>query len=218
MTVDEVFFWVKRAFGDESSVQITDEDLFRWINGAQREVVLQNEEILQTVITTDLVADQNEYPFPADALVVRTLRMKTASMLSYQYILPLNLQEFDKLIDGWDGTVHGTSQTSFYFTIYERSIFLFPTPDRSTVDGLKILYSRRPTEIALTTDPIVLPEEYHNAIVTYMIAQANVLDEDYEASSLHKAEFANQVRMNSFKHQEAARETYPTITCLPEDY
>lgn len=216
MNVQEVADYVKRQFGDESGVQLTDADIFRWINAAQRDIVMQNESVLQTVSTIDLVANQDEYAFPVDLLILRSLRAKSTEMVSYQYIEHRNLTEFDKFIAGWDGTFQGASFPSIY-TVYERTIFLFPIPSAASTAGLKLLYSRRPIAVDALADSLDLPEEYHNAIVQYCLAQANIMDEDLEAKTVHQADYISSVRSLSFQNQQGARETYPVITVLPDD-
>jgi hypothetical protein len=37
-TVGQIYDYVKRAFGDESGVQLTNADIVRWINDAQNEI------------------------------------------------------------------------------------------------------------------------------------------------------------------------------------
>jgi hypothetical protein len=49
-TVGNVQSQVKRVFGDESGVQLTNDDITRWINEAQVDIAKQNQ-ILQTTAT-----------------------------------------------------------------------------------------------------------------------------------------------------------------------
>ena len=44
-TVQDVLLSVKRQFGDESGVQVTDSDIVRWVDDAQREISMNNPEI-----------------------------------------------------------------------------------------------------------------------------------------------------------------------------
>lgn len=217
MNVSDIITRVQRSFGDESAVQVTEDDIIRWINDAQRAIVLNNPEVLPTIATVDITKGVHEYAFPADLLLLTSIRAKMPDMQSYQFLPYLNIQEFDRIINGWDGSAFGESGRAFSYTIYNRSIFLFPTPDKDSTDGLKILYSLRPTEITGTQDALSLAEEYHNAIVTYCMAQANTMDEDYEAAAIHEAKFAGDTRTASFQQHYGARETYPVITVLPDD-
>jgi hypothetical protein len=212
----ELVNYVKRQFGDESGVQVTDEDILRWINAAQREAVLYNESLLKTTTTMNLVTGQQAYAFPADLFILRSLRIKFNDWVSYAYVEGKNLQDFDKMISGWDGQAFGTGK-SFIYTTYDRQIFLFPPPDQDVTDGLKILYSASPVDIDDVSDPLSLPEPYHNAILKYCMGEATTMDEDLEASAVHQTRFLSDIRLLSYQDEYGAQETYPTISVRPED-
>src|SRR5512138_1815684 len=101
MNVGDIITRVRRTFGDEAAVQVTDDDVIRWINDAQIEVVKHNEGALQKSDLIDLVANQSTYTMPTDLLILRTLRYKFSSMQSFARLKYKSLQEFDELIDGW---------------------------------------------------------------------------------------------------------------------
>lgn len=211
MITSDVFIRVKRSFGDESAVQVTEADITRWINDAQREIVMHNEAVLEKTTLIDTVLDQDQYAFPTDLLILRSLRYKDDDMQSYARLDFHNLQEFDSYINGWDGTFYGSNRPMIY-TTYEREIFLFPRPNRTTTDGLKILYSKTPVDVSDGLDPLDVPLEYHNAIVKYCLTKAYELDEDLESSSAQFAQFQSDVGTLHAREKYGAREYYPTIT------
>jgi hypothetical protein len=217
MDVEEIITSVKNTFGDESGVQISDEDIIRWINAAQHDVVLHNESVMEEEVTVNLIKDQQTYAFPTDLLVLRSIRVQSSGTQAYIRISPYSLQEFDKYVNGWDNSLQHTGQPSIY-TTYEQKIFLFPTPSADAENGLKILYSKKPTVVTQASGPLSLPLLYHNAIVDYCLSRAHAMDEDYEASTIHRAQYKEDVRILSFREQEGAREYYPTITVMPEDW
>lgn len=216
MNVSDVVTRVKRQFGDESEVQLTEADIIRYINDAQREIVMHNETVLTVISTENLVDGTNEYSFPSNLFILRSLRIKPTVAASYESVQHYNLQEFDRRVDGWDGSFWGTGTPCIY-TTYNRLIYLFPTPNTDITDGLKILYSRTPTEIVLVTDELSVPLEYHNSIVKYCLMQANILDEDYDAMALHQSNFLADVRTLSHGNSQGNQDVYPTITVLPDD-
>lgn len=216
MNVSDVIIRVQRLFGDQSGVQIDDNDIIRYINDAQREIVMHNEAVLETTTTVNIVAGQNIYAFPTDLLVLRSLRVQLTSSAGYQYIKYYNLSEFDKVIYSWDGGDFKDKNVLIY-TLYGREIFLYPTPNVSITDGLKLLYSTYPTDVALTTDELSVPLEYHNAVLRFCLHRATMQDEDYQASAIHEQQFLQNVQILSNREGRGARETYPTITTLPDD-
>lgn len=216
MNTEDIILQVKRTFGDESGVQVTDDDIIRWINLAQIELVMHNETLLQEVDIQDLVKDQQSYDFPENLLVLRTIRFKPDNSVGYMHLKYYGLLDFDRKLENWDGTKSRMGNPAIY-TTYNRQIFLYPVPSTNFPEGLKILYTRRPVPLTSSNDPIDLPEEYHPAVIKYCLAQANTQDEDYEAATLHMASVQSDIQRLSYREEKYAEESYPSITILPDD-
>lgn len=216
MNVQDIITRVRRTFGDEAAVQVQDADVIRWINDGQVEIVKRNDGALQKTTLVNLVAGQATYSMPADLFILRSLRYKYDDMLSFSSIKYKNMQEFDDSIDGWDGTAYNASTPQF-FTMYEGNVILFPSPDRSVTNGLKVLYSQKPTDVVTALDTPALPLIYHNTLVKYCLAQASLLDEDYEPAAMHQGNFDNDMQLLQTREAQEATATYPTITVLAED-
>lgn len=216
MNVGDVKTRVRRQFGDESGVQITDGDLLRWINDGQRDICNQNEGILETIGTANLVADQIEYSLPTDLLVLRSISVKGSSDLSYASLKGMSLQDFDQFVDGWDGTFYGNGLPSVY-CVFANTIKLFPRPRESVTSGLKIYYQRFPVDRVLDADVIDLPLAYHNAIVSYCLGQAYELDEDWDSAGNKFQQMTADVTGAKDREKLTHSDYYPTITTLPED-
>lgn len=216
MIVSDIITRVRRTFGDEAAVQVQDADIIRWINDAQVEIVKRNESALQETTTQDLVANQSTYTMPADLLLLRTLRYKYTGMLSFSRIKYANMQQFDEIIDGWDGTAFGTG-APIYYTMDKGSVILFPTPDQSATGGLKVLYNKKPTDVVTTGDSLSLPLIYHNVVVSYCMWQASLLDEDHDPAIMYQSTFMDDVRQLQNRENKEDVNTYPVITVLEFD-
>lgn len=216
MIVSDIIIRVRRTFGDEAAVQVTDADIIRWINDGQIEVVKHNEGALQKSDLVDIVVNLSTYTMPTDLLILRSLRYKFSSMQSFARLRYKSLQEFDELIDGWDGSLYGTGSPQ-YFTVDEGRVVLFPTPDQSAIDGLKVLYNQKPVDVVNTGDAISLPLIYHNTIVKYCMWQASLLDEDHEPAMMYKSDFTDDTNLLITRETTEATATYKTITVMEED-
>jgi hypothetical protein len=214
--VSDVVTRVRRTFGDEAAVQVKDEDVIRWINDGQIEIVKNNDAALQKSDFVNLVAGQSTYVLPADMLLLRSLRYKFTSMLSFSSLRYKNMQEFDDSVDGWDGLAFNTGTPKF-FTMYEGKAILFPTPDQSVTAGLKVLYNKIPTDVVDLTSSLALPLIYHNTILSYCMWQASLLDEDLDPAVMYKNEFTANMQLLSSKETADPVATYPTITTLAYD-
>lgn len=211
MNVSDIKTRVKRQFGDESAVQITDADIYRWITDGQVEIVKQNESLLQVVSTSSSVAAQPGYALPSDLMILKTI------LYDSNRLKGLSLQQFEEYIDGWQNTnIYGVG-TPVVYMVFASTITLFPTPDTSLTNGIKIYYCKKPLAVTADIDPISLPDTYHPAIVDYCLSQAYELDEDWAASG-NKAQQLQQ-SINYLKDKEVQTEDiyYPTITLSVED-
>lgn len=216
MNVSDILVRVKRNFGDESGVQITDADIIRWINDGQRQIVLMNEGLLENRATSDSVAGQNEYSLPADILVLKHIQFKDQGQDSYFNVKPLNLNDFNAYIDGWDGTTFQRGTPTVY-TVFAGKILFFPTPDTAQTAAIKVYYNRKPVVVVLTTDTPDLPELYHEALVKHCLTMAYQLDEDWDAAQLKVQDRDSDISLLRGRDDWKQQGTYPLISINPED-
>ncbi len=216
MIVGDVITRVRRTFGDEAAVQVSNDDIIRWINDGQIEIVKRNDAALQTTGFTDLAANQSSYVLPTDLLILRSLRYKYTDMQSFRALRFMSMQQFDETVDGWDGTAYGSSSPLF-FTKYENKVVLFPTPDKAATGGLKILYNKKPTDVSALPDALGLPLIYHNSILVYCMWQASLLDEDHEPALMYQNNFQGGMDLLSLEETSDPVDKYQSITVLEGD-
>lgn len=216
MIVSDIYSRVKRQFGDESGVQVTDTDILRWINSGQREIVAQNEGLLEKTALTSTVANQQEYTLPTDLLILKFISLKYSSQLSYFKLKGLKTTDFNEYIDGWAGTSFGAG-TPVVYTIFSGKIVLFPTPDATVADALKIYYNRIPVDVTGSSDTPDLPTLYHEVLVKYCLQQAYEMDEDWDASQIKGSALDADIALLRGREEWKQQEFFPTITILSED-
>jgi hypothetical protein len=207
MLVSEIKDRVKRQFGDESGVQVTDADIVRWINDGMREIAQRND-LLEVIATSDIIANQQQYELPSDILTLNSV-----------------YYEYSKL----DGVSLAEAQVQFntdvappvglprFVWVYANTLNLYPIPDSSITMALKVYYTRLPVLVANDADTPELPLQYHPRIVEYCLQQAYELDEDWAASGNKNAQLVDG--LNSLKDQDkwTQRASYPVITVMPWD-
>jgi hypothetical protein len=213
--VDDIFNKVKRQFGDESGVQLTDTDIIRYVNEGQRQIVMQNEGLLEKISTSNAVKDQASYTIPTDLLILRSISYKASSDVSYYRLKGLAYQQFNEYIDGWDGTAYG-SATPLVFSQFAGNIILFPTPDSNVTNGIKIFYNRTPVDVVTSSDTPDLPLLYHDALVKQCLALAYEMDEDWDAAQVKSKQLDDDVALLRGREEWKQQERYPIIT-IPFD-
>lgn len=208
MNVSEIAARIKRQFGDESGVQVTDDDIYRWVNDAQKDIAMA-QTLLETVATTPIVANQNEYTLPLNILTLRSIRVLGNK------IKVLSLQEAEEYIPNFDlssAWITGVPEVAW---IWANTIALYPVPNTS--GSLKVYYTRNPIEITAGTDTPELPTKYHLRIVEYCLAQAYEMDENWDAAGNKVSQFSSSINAMRDDEKWTDRSFYPTITVLEED-
>lgn len=216
MIVSDIAMRVKRTFGDESGVQITDDDIIRWINDGQRAIVLQNETLLEATATVASVAGQAEYALPVDLLIPRGVSFKGVGGLSYRPLVSLTRNEFNSQVDGWDGSANGTG-TPEIFMLFANKVMFYPIPSTSTAAAIKFFYNQKPVPVVGQMDTPGLPELYHETLVKYVLLQAYEMDEDLEAASAKGQQISGDLNLLRGREDWKNEETYPTIFVREED-
>lgn len=209
MNSSDIATRVKRTFGDESGVQITDADIIRWINDGMREIA-SNNDVLQVKGTLSSVSGQQAYNQPADCLTLRSLWYKNIK-LDYMTIA----QAEESIVNMGTSTAPSGDPTLYW--IWADVINMYPIPADSTAAQITVFYTRTPVDVVNLGDAIDLPVAYHNALVTYVLKQAYELDEDWTASTNKFSEF--QSGLNDLKENETvgASRVYKSITTTEWD-
>lgn len=216
MNVTQIMNRVKRQFGDESGVQVTDSDIIDWVNHGMSHIVETNEQLLEKIGTTDLVANQQEYNFPADMLILQTVTIKPFGYTVYSKLHRFSFTEFNMKVDGWDTSTPETGVPTMY-SVFENQIILWPVPQSASTAGLKIFYNRTPTAVTGGADTPEIPVAYHNALVDYCLQKAFEMDEDFEAVGVKAGELDNKLANLRGRGDWKGQDVYPSITSLPED-
>jgi hypothetical protein len=214
LNVQDVVTREKRIFGDEAGVQITDDDIIRWINDAQEQVVTDNEGLMEAIATTDTVQNQMEYDVPEDMSVLRSLKYK-----GYR-LKPMSFAEFNEYIDGYSaepGTSPYGPGIPEIFMVWNNKITLFPKPQESLTGSLSIYYIKHPVPVATLADDLSVPVQYHNAVVRYCLKLGYELDEDFQKAAAMKSEYDETMMKLQDRNKWTSQEYYPRITTLPED-
>jgi hypothetical protein len=211
-TALEVSTSVKRQFGDESGVQVTDADILRWINDAQYEIVTKNPEVNPGMVTVNVTAGQTVYPLLTnvpDMLIIHSIHFRG------QYLNNMPFMEAQQQIIRSDDT--STDSTPQIWYEYAGTLNLWPIPSVSYNAGLTIFYSKAPTVITTMGQTLSVPDSYFKALVDYCLTQAHEMDDNFNSAGVKAQQFetALQVQANRTHSQDAM---YPTIQMLPEDY
>lgn len=200
---------VKRQFGDESGVEITDSDISRWVDDAQREILLNNPDINAAMVQINVTAGTTAYPLMSNVPNIFAIQSVHYDGEVIQNMSFVEAQQFIIRKDTGEGAP----------TIwYERSgvLNLYPKPSADIVGGLSVFYNKLPTAVSALTDSLTVPDSYFKSVVDFCLTQAYLLDENAQLAQVTDAHFNNGMMLRANK-SDGNRNTYPTITMDPED-
>lgn len=208
---------VKRLFGDESGVQVTDDDLVDWINDACREIYLQSDTLAQAVELTASIENNGIYYLPDDSYTIRSVSYAEENQSFYQLRFMPN-HAMSEYMDGYDGSDGLKGTPTFYFKGDTAGEFrIYPVPEVNT-GTIKVSYSRLPFPVASLNDTVDIEDRYFTAVVEYCLMKAYEMDEDWEAVS-RKAEYVQStIDANALKDQWLNSDVYPSVQPSSEDY
>src|SRR5690349_6095824 len=216
MIVSDIKTRVKRIFGDESGVQLTDSDIIRMINDAQLEIVKRNESLLEKTATSGCTSGIQEYSLPADLLIFKFLLWKGTGDISYRKLKGFSTAEFNEYIDAWDSNTSNLGVPSC-FTIHAGKFLVFPIPQDTIASCFKIYYNRSPVDVALDSDPLDIPLLYHPVIVDMVLKSTYEMDEDWEAAGNKSQETNKDIDYLRGREEWKQEDKYPVITVRWED-
>jgi len=209
MIVADVMNRVFREFGDEAKVQIDDTDIIRWINDGVKYITVSNN-LLQATGTMNSVIDQSDYNFPTDMLSMEAMYYNNLKLKYMKHT------EFNEYVNSSDPN-QDQRGTPWMYTRWANQFTLYPKPNTSYTNGIKLLYLQRPADIASTSDTVPLSLEYHPEIVKYCLQRAYQTDEDWDAAGQMAGQFQDGVDRLKEQETNKDREYYDTITILQDD-
>jgi hypothetical protein len=205
-TVGDVYSQVKRAFGDESGVQLTNDDIARWINEAQVDIAEQNQ-VLQAKATMMTVAGQAAYSLSAITPPIDSI---ASILLNGRRIgnIPISQAEESISLADPEGLEVGAPQ--FWYE-WAGEIIFWPKPGQAY--NMLIRYTAEPTDVTTTTtDVLSLPDECFTDVCNYVLMRAYEMDENAEMMAVKQAEYSTSVAERGETERQAATMTYGTAT------
>jgi len=179
-TLSDVMTFVKRQFGDESGVQLTDPDIIRWVNQAQMEIVNKNP-MIQAVATQSAVANQQTYSIPPDMIQIESI-MYDGNILEPQSFESIRTEL---------GADNNTKGTPLFWYTWANQIYLWPIP--TDTKQISVNYSKVPVSVALTSDPLGVPDRYYDRVCEYVMSKAYEMDEDWPANQVSRKMFEDKL-------------------------
>jgi hypothetical protein len=213
-TTQDVADRIKVSFGDTSGSQITDIMIIRWINDGQQEIV-NNNAILKDTKFANVVADQADYSFPNDRV-----QYIEALYIDGRPVRNVSPQEFREYILREDPNLIAKADVPLLYQERAGIITFYPTPQKSYENGLKMEYVKQPVPITAIGPSFLLsiPDRYLNELVSYVMANALEMDENFNAAELKRGQFREGLDRQYLRENTSQISKYPQVMADPDDY
>jgi hypothetical protein len=205
---------VKVSFGDTSGSQITDAMLVRWINDGQQEIV-NNNAILKDTKFSNVVSGQADYSFPLDKV-----QYIEALYVDGRPVRNVSPQEFREFILKEDPNLLAKADIPLLWQERAGIITFYPVPQKDFTNGLKMEFVKQPTPVTAISGSAILsiPDRYLNELVSYVMAQALELDENFNAAELKRGHFREGLDRQYLRENTSQISKYPQVMADPDDY
>lgn len=208
MNVGEQKLAVKRLFGDTAGVQITDDDILRWLNDAQIDLIRKTDFFLNVTSIPSIVG--------TDTYAVPTLDFLRLSRVTYNGsdLEFITYQQLNQWYPNRDVTPISTG-TPKVFTFFNRNLILYPAPD--TIYNISLTYIARPNVLLSDAQTSQLPVEIHEDMVRFALTRAYELDANEPAIVRASSEYQARVSQGRADIDFPLSEIYPSIRDVSGD-
>lgn len=203
-TVGDVYNQVKRAFGDESGVQLTNDDIARWINEAQVDISKQNQ-VLQTTATVNVIGGTATYSLTS---VTPRIDSIASILLDGRRIGNIPISQAEESISLADPEGIETGAPQFWYE-WAGDITFWPKPNKNYT--MLIRYTAQPATVTTTAgDVLSVPDECFTDVCNFVLMRAYEMDENAEMMAVKQAEYSASVAERGETERMSATMTYET--------
>lgn len=205
-TVNDIASVVKRVFGDESGVQLTDTDIIRWVNEAQSEINSKNK-VLKKRASITAVPQQSAYVLPS------SFKVRQIEGVHYDGspLKSLTFSQAEQDILAYDPKLEQEGIPDSWYE-WAGEITLWPKP--SAANQITVYFTEEPATLTSINDLLILPDKYFNPIRDYVLAQAYEMDESMDVALRKQEQFGNSVLEMSEEERTSQNMTFQSITLV----
>lgn len=188
---------------DTTSVRWPVAELVRYLNDAQREVVLYRPDAMVTTATVALSAGARQ-ALPANgSKLIEVIRNSGGNKRAVRLV---NRHILDAQTPNWQNATGVTEILHYTYDPRENRVFYVYPPAASSGASVELIYSAYPTDLAepadgalytAVTGNISVPDIYGNALVDYVLYRAYSKDAEYagnaQRAQAHYALFQSSV-------------------------
>jgi hypothetical protein len=204
-TVADVANTVKRLFGDESGVQLVDNDIIGWTNEAQQ-AIADSTKVLKAKATKPLVNGTNTYSLTAISPKIDQIE---SLLVDGRRVGNMSTAQAEETISTSDPLAEEDGFPAFWYE-WAGEITFWPKPN---LDGeILIRYTAMPDLLTTLGNTLALPDEFFSDVVNFVLRRAYEMDENESMMNYKRQEFESSMLGLTDEERQAQNMTYETIT------
>jgi len=203
--VQDVAAAVKRLFGDESGVQLVDNDIITWVNQAQVHIA-SSTRVLKTKAITNLISGQNTYTLSS---ISPSILQIESLLINGRRIGNVTTPQAEESISRTDPLAEEVGFPSFWYE-WAGEITFWPKPNLNA--QIVIRYTALPAVVTQSTDILSVPDEFFNDVVNFVLQKSYEMDENVQMMLLAKKDFEESMEQLTDEERQAQNMTYETVT------
>jgi len=204
-TVADVAASVKRIFGDESGVQLVDNDVLVWTNEAQN-VIADSTKVLKAKAVTAMTNGTNTYSL--SSISPKILQIESL-LVNGRRIGNMSVAQAEETISQSDPLAEEVGFPGFWYE-WAGEITFWPKPNLDA--EILIRYTAAPTVLTAMSDILSLPDDFLPDVINHVLRRAYEMDENESMMNYKRQEFENSMLELTDEERQAQNMTYETIT------
>lgn len=201
-TLQDLLTDIKRTFGDEAGVQLTNDDIARWANTGAQEIVTANKALKAKAVVPTVIG-QTVYAFPENIQQIESLHYDNMFLENVPFATA------EQAILSNDPLGVETGEPRFWYE-WAGELTLWPKPD--AVKNLTLYYTAYPTKLTgVTTQPLSVPDKFYAALCDFVLSKAYEMDEDFPNAQAAEQRFRLALDAQAEDERSSANMTYPVI-------
>jgi hypothetical protein len=189
ITAQSIVRRVVETIQDKTSVRWPVNELVRYLNDGQREVVLYRPDAMVTNATLTLAAGPKQTVPSAGSKLIDVVRNTSGNKRSVRMT---SRDLLDTQTPNWYGQTGVTEILHFTYDPRDPKVFYVYPPAASSGASLEIVYSAYPTDITEPADGVLytsvsgnisLPDIYGNVLTDYILYRAYTKDSEYASNA-----------------------------------
>ena len=192
ITALQIFDRAELLLHDSTNIRWIEDELLKWLNEGQREIVLLKPDAYSLTEAIKLVAGTKQALPASGTMLLDVIRnMGVDGLTSGRVVRLVQRRVLDDQISDWHSA---TGAATIQHWVYEPEVnprVFYVYPQSLGTSYLEICYAKAPAEVAAKENVITLDDIYSPALLNYILYRAYSKDADYSAN----AQRAQQARI-----------------------